>query len=843
MQLGVACITFCFLLSFAGEAKAKKKDLNIVILRDVHKSRNAKPHLPPSHAERLGLNAWEYNYAVKGFVNEFLLNHTNYRLANLREVSVNSARDVTYRSYESSFDAHVVFIRGGIDTVSRASTVLSMSNTPVISLEPIHHWESESRRLPHVLTPWFGQHLKGRATSQILTLDSVKRVKWCTVIREETISVELREFKKAQNGFLDVEDYIVSQLDYHSNFKSLGDAVAHLPNGSYFEYVVIDCHLYFLDRLLVVVSRFIHRTTTVFVFLHDYLDVVHWIADSPAAHLLPDFTLLLYQKVIYNEGNSTDLPSSIYEALEWDLFISVASGAASSNFNGYRKFSSVNFAQSGCFGVDSVLFVSLLEGPQLLNALESNCASGFSGKVLFTNATELPANCFNDSLVSFEIRRLHVDWVDNRTTTRWSTYGNWTNAKGALLKAPFPDLYEAIQVNYTLTVLVYPSPPFTMWNNETNSWEGVEVDILKMIEFEEGSVLNFEFISWNRSQILPAADEREFWAKLAKTYDLLIGGFPLSHNRNNAKSYFTTGVTILTLNTSVQNDDSLTWWGFLDPFRWTVWLVTGLLLLISTLMSKWLGLVNDYGDGLWLSSASVFFMNENRLVQMRNPFGRIYIVSLCFVFLVLVSAYTANMISFLTLTTEKPLATLSALKESKSLVATSYSLVDELRDSAGLKRLRPVDDEAVALELLRNNTVSAYIAEKTSLDRLILKSRPCDLLLSSDLLFKKQIAPFFGSKSADERLSTLNGALERTTGNGIGYTLYDKYVGLGLTKSGCEIAYSSAESARAEESLELQNLAGIFIVAAAAAALFIIMRLLLVWLRRRPSISITPAAS
>eukprot|EP00118_Oscarella_pearsei_P020376 m.220662 g.220662 ORF g.220662 m.220662 type:complete len:235 (+) comp39946_c0_seq3:295-999(+) len=218
-------------------------------------------------------------------------------------------------------------------------------------------------------------------------------------------------------------------------------------------------------------------------------------------------------------------------------------------------------------------------------------------------------------------------------------------------------------------------------------------------------------------------------------------------------------------------------------------------------------------------------MNENKLVQMRNPFGRLYIVVRCFIFLVLVSAYTANMISFLTSSRDQLYTAFSSLKGSAIPVGCPSHLADNLRFSAGIKRILPIDDEELALELLQNNTIVAYVDRKSSLEILAKRAYPeCDVLVSNDLIFKEQIAAAFGSKGTYSLGVAFWNALTNLISNRTAYILYDRYTDDG-NSSRCKTEDISVNVGKVEEPLRVSNLAGVFIVPAAAAFLFAIARL------------------
>eukprot|EP00118_Oscarella_pearsei_P020375 m.220659 g.220659 ORF g.220659 m.220659 type:complete len:852 (+) comp39946_c0_seq2:3-2558(+) len=836
MKWGVVCFLF-----FCCVSCETVKKLRISVLRDWAKVTRTTPHLPLSSK----LNATELRHFILDEVNTVILNRTDYQLTRYLTIPVeDNSRNITLLTYEALLDSDVLFMSGGLDFLAQASVWPSLSGpTPVISVEPVHHWREDSRRLSHVLVPLFGQHFKGKAAVDLMKAKQGRNVERCAVIRGDVPSFELETFLEAQKAVsaqLHIPgQYSVSEFDYFNDFKALKSALKTLPSEAYFECFVIDCHLRFLDKLLPIMEAAFHEITAM-VLLHDFLDVVHWVAESPAAHHLPDLTLVFYQNVFSPEtdtstGNDTDDsgPSSIYEAIEWDLIGRIATAAASFGYDSRDRTTNVIVLEEdrskGCYNFSEILMPFLVDGRKLLEALNGTCDFGFSGKLALArgDSDNFPLDCLDESLVSFEVRKLNVSEIGGRTERTWTYFGNWTSKTGVSMVNPNWNLSPTYDLNEntTISVLVYRSPPFTFWNNATQQWDGMEVELMRTVARQLQLDVSFETGNTSLDSQSPQAIINDA-IKNPPNYDLIIGGLPLVDKQSNLRSYHTTGVGILTKKAV---EDDLNWWSFMDPFRWTVWLTTAGLLLVSMFVSKWLGLVKEYGDGLWLSLASVFFMNENKLVQMRNPFGRLYIVVLCFIFLALVSAYTANMISFLTSSRDQLYTAFSSLKGSAIPVGCPSHLADNLRFSAGIKRILPIDDEELALELLQNNTIVAYVDRKSSLEILAKRAyAECPFLLSTDLIFKEQIAPAFGSKAGTLLKQKVGEVLTQLISNRTAYILYDRYTDDG-NSSRCPLTDVSGSVRKVEDPLRVSNLAGVFIVPVAAALLIAGILLIYMW--------------
>mmetsp|Transcript_818 Transcript_818/g.1791 ORF Transcript_818/g.1791 Transcript_818/m.1791 type:complete len:558 (-) Transcript_818:278-1951(-) len=165
--------------------------------------------------------------------------------------------------------------------------------------------------------------------------------------------------------------------------------------------------------------------------------------------------------------------------------------------------------------------------------------------------------------------------------------------------------------------------------------------------------------SWRSSFGASNADGRNFTQLLewtVSTYDLSAAQWTKTIERINAGASFTQGwydASIIMVGLD-ERRSKLNVWSFLEPFDWQVWVLILVTFTVSGLIYLWMEWYNDESDRQDLGrkpTETVYFAlltaTGDVKFQPSTNYARLFTISLCFWSLLFVSAYTANLASFL----------------------------------------------------------------------------------------------------------------------------------------------------------------------------------------------------
>ncbi|KAL5841526.1 hypothetical protein ACOSQ3_012129 [Xanthoceras sorbifolium] len=145
-----------------------------------------------------------------------------------------------------------------------------------------------------------------------------------------------------------------------------------------------------------------------------------------------------------------------------------------------------------------------------------------------------------------------------------------------------------------------------------------------------------------------------------KTYDAIVGDVTILASRSKivefTQPYAESGLSMIV---PTKSEESA--WMFTRPFTWTMWVVTGAILIYTMLIvyllehkqnpafnGPW---HNQIGTALWFTFSSLFFAHRERIY---SNLTRVVVVVWLFVVLILNSSYTASLSSMLTVQRLKP---------------------------------------------------------------------------------------------------------------------------------------------------------------------------------------------
>ena len=565
----------------------------------------------------------------------------SYRLETHAQAKISSIISGNARSL------NLILTAGQVQTFR--ATVLSsvFGPLPVVSVYPYHHWYHDGKRLSNGFIPRYGQEMKGRALAQLLlqsyTQLNLRRV---LVVRGEIVSPELSEFYSEVkisrvvelNAGFSVNIVVINSKSFL--FKYELDRQYH---GS--DIVIVDCRLeYFQQFSSVLATSRALSSHAWMVFLHDFLEVQSSSVIATLAQELQHLDVEVFsfcQTVHGQDGLCTNFssPASVYYHLFNDTLKAVSVAIITSGLDN----TNVSCHDDRLPSTNRTMFV-LRDGNTSVAYLGMQCVDTPYGNLALTTSGKSPGNCVETSRVQFQLL-LSVNM------SQWVVAANWTASRPSDLIAGADEFHRATG-SRKLKILYAPGyPPFT-YSNATHNYSGVDFDLLYLIAAKLGiEEENIEFIpldvkmySWLDMVTLVGEENSDYY------FDMGIGGIAVTAKRarksNFSRSYFLSGSSILAKRPVSSKINHM--WRFFEPFNWTVWLLSLGIVFLSSFLCKWFGMSRRYSDGLWLSTNVVFFMNENRLVATRNLFGRIYVSALSFVVLILVSAYTANMVTFLT---------------------------------------------------------------------------------------------------------------------------------------------------------------------------------------------------
>jgi ABC-type amino acid transport substrate-binding protein len=698
----------------------------------------------------------------------------------------------------------------------RKATVFAsaLGNLPVVSIHPYHHWHKDGQYLSNGFIPRYGQEMKGRALAQLLLQPETQLIlKRVLIVSEDVASLELREFYVEMERYRAAAGMTVHFSVKHAVINSKSFLFKYVLDRRYygFDVVIVDCRLeFFLEFSSVLLAEQALSRHAWIILLHDLVEVQRSSVLPAIAGKLQQLDVQLFvfcQTVPGEDGlcRNFSSPASVYYRLFNDSLTAISEAIITSGFDS-----------------TSVFFYDTLA-----TNLVKQCVNTPYGNLVLMTSGNVSANCLNASNVQFQLlsQKNMSQWM---VAAKWSAMGPLDVIAGItkfdhMIDGEFSDL---LTFSGKLRILYGPGYfPFTH-SNTTHNYSGIDFDLVYRIADGLGiGQGNVEFIpldskySWSDMVALVGQENSD--------YDMAIGGITATANRaltsNFSRSYFFTGLSVL-VSRPVSSEINYMW-RFFEPFNWTVWLLIIAMVVLSSFMSKWFGMTPRYSEGLWLSCIVIFFMNENRLVTVRNIFGRIYVLALSLVVLILVSAYTANMATFLT-SQKQPVAveSLSSLKRQPVAVGVggiSYNLLSEQTALLNLITVRSRE----AGQMIRNGDAVAYVGDTPEVIGLASKQPLCDLYVLDKEYFPNPFA-----FAVSDRLFASHGRLiDDIIAHAVieqfvsaSYALHSQYGAICDDVKGIRNANDEASGR-----LDIDNLGGVFVIALTAAAVFLIAKAVL----------------
>ena len=762
----------------------------------------------------------------------------SYRLETSAQANINISSIIA----ANTRSLHLILTAGQVQTFRSATVLASVFGPlPVVSIYPYHLWHQDGKRLSNGFIPRYGQEMKGRALAQLLlrsyTQLNLRRV---LVIRGETISPELSEFYSEMEmiaGF-SVKSLVINSKSFLSRY---------VLNREYYgsHVVIVDCRLeYFRQFSSVLTSRGLSDHAWI-IFLHDFAEVQSSSIISTVARKLQHLDVQLFsfcQTVHGQDGLCTNFssPASVYYHLFNDTLKAVSVAIITSDFNN---------STASCLDVHlPSTNRTISEGDSLVTSLGMHCVDTPYGNLALTTSGKGPNNCVEVARVQFQLLSRDVNMSQWLVASNWTASGlsDFVAGVNKFDRATGREFNGPLTFSGKLRVLYGPEyPPFSYSNATASSYGGVDFDLLYLIADRLGiHEENIEFI--------PLDVDRYSWSDMValvgkenSDYDMAIGGITATANRartsNFSRSYFFTGLSILASRPVSSEINYM--WRFFEPFNWTVWLLIVGLVVLSSLLCKWFGMSRRYSDGLWLSSIVIFFMNENRLVTMRNIFGRIYVSTLSFVVLILVSAYTANMATFLTSQRQSidiGLGGLSSLKRQPVAVGNNTIGYTLLKEQTALRNLIPISVGQAAY-LLRNGSAMAFVDDTPFVMGIANKQPLCDLYVLDTEYFPNPFA-----FAVSDRLFASHGRLIDKI---IAHAVIEQFVSTRYAlhrKNGAScsnVRGIAIENDEASGRLDSDNLGGVFVITIVAAAVCLAAKIVLLVKQRHKTSRVSVSSS
>ena len=735
----------------------------------------------------------------------------SYRLVIGSRVSISSVIAANASSL------HLI-LTAGVDLFRRAAVLASaFGPLPVVSVYPYHHWHQDGQRLSNGFLPRYGQEMKGRALAQLLLQSYTElNLKQVLVVRGETISLELREFYSEMmdrgvemNTGFSVKNVIISSKSFL--FKYVLDREYH---GS--DVVIVDCRLEFFQQFSSVLAT-AHALSghAWIVFLHDFVEVQSSSIISTVVRDLRQLNVRLFafcQTVRGEDGLCTNFssPASVYYHLFNDTLTAVSEAIITSDFDN----TNVSFYNT------------------LSTHIGMQCVDSPYGNLALTTSGKGPADCFEPSRVQFQL-------LSQSNMSRWLVAATWTAIGPSNLiagadkfdRATGGGFNDFLTFSGKLRILYGPRYfPFT-YSNATHNYSGIDFDLVCMIADKLG-------IAREKIEFIPLDVNRYSWSDMValvgeenSDYDMAIGGITATANRartsNFSRSYFFTGLSILASRPVSSEINYM--WRFFEPFNWTVWLLIVGLVVLSSFLCKRFEMSRRYSDGLWLSSNVIFFMNENRLVTMRNIFGRIYVSALSLVVLILVSAYTANMATFLTSQKQSMnIEGLSSLKRQPVAVSVGGISYILLTEQTALLNLIP-SPSGESDSIIRNGDAVAYVGDTPEVIGLASKQPLCDLYVLDNEYFPNPFAFAVSDRLFASHGRLIDDIIAHAVIEQLVSTWHDLHMKYGAICN--DVKGTASDNGETSGRLDVDNLGGVFVIPLVAAAVCLTARAVLV-LRR-----------
>ena len=293
----------------------------------------------------------------------------------------------------------------------------------------------------------------------------------------------------------------------------------------------------------------------------------------------------------------------------------------------------------------------------------------------------------------------------------------------------------------TLNALVPISFPFTDYvnrnsntpcqpeHNETNcEFRGVAIDLIRLVANKLG--IEIKLTTWN-----------DTWNKLVEevgnannSWHLAVGSVTVTEPRRRLAN-FSSSIFDGSLRILVHKATKRSYFEFFQPFRWSVWLLIIITLIVASGVILFLdpdsvdnGFAKKHPNaGKWncrihLVSEAVYFVcclffYVHRVDDVNRLFARVYVIMLCFWALIMVSAFTANMASFFT--SQQQDHTISNFRQligrkvgcRKGTSNWNY-LINELSfDTKYLVDIKHPSEPHEALGKLKSGSIEAYIGD------------------------------------------------------------------------------------------------------------------------------------
>ena len=383
-----------------------------------------------------------------------------------------------------------------------------------------------------------------------------------------------------------------------------------------------------------------------------------------------------------------------------------------------------------------VALPNLSHGKQLFGVLRSVKFQGQSGPVAFSQETKqkrydiiywneggnrVVATWTEEGSLSFPTS-LSVNWTGGTAKTPSGRFGHGILRVLVPISAPFSFLKENASQYINSSALVIDTIP-------NNLFQGVAIDMFRLVAKREG--FDYKLMLWQS----PSWDNMvALVGNASSPYDIGVSSVTVTKKRstqcNFSRSFYLSGLLMLVRRPTEASANLWVSFGGLD---WRIWL----LLFFCFLGVAVFFLVVDpeavrqrtnsripLADSVFFAFSTFFFVHDGD--RVRNPWAKAFLITLLFVILIIVAAYTANMVFILS--NRKGTAALSEFNDLPGVWVgsrrggTNWPYVT---GELGLRKVKEVAGAEDAVKALRNYTVDAYIADIPHLKKIAANN--CDL--------------------------------------------------------------------------------------------------------------------
>ena len=188
-------------------------------------------------------------------------------------------------------------------------------------------------------------------------------------------------------------------------------------------------------------------------------------------------------------------------------------------------------------------------------------------------------------------------------------------------------------------------------------YPGLTVDLLDEVaergKFRWRNSFGVSYVD-NIAELGKNFDDVLYWAM--DTYDILGVAFTRTFDRISQGAVFPEGyidASVIMVSKKV-DQPKISVWGFLEPFTWQVWLMILVTFLVSGMIYQWMEILDDQSDRQKLGDkptetvyfAALTFVGDNHF-EPKTDYARMFVATLIYFSLMIASAYTANLASFL----------------------------------------------------------------------------------------------------------------------------------------------------------------------------------------------------